>query len=335
MRISKRILMWLLVVVGVMFLVVAWPRLMAEYYYFTIARDKASVGDWVSVWDKLQLLGSAGRPVLLRLLQDEEKINRQFAADALRFARGDEVVLALMEVARADPEKEVKLKAIHSLGVIGDPRAVPVLRELAWRYGVAQSALSMMGVDGRKALLDDYQKDRRPLHRAQRLRYLCNERVNKNPEVRDELMRALSDKDWEVRGAAAECMPNILGKNAVPHLESLLEDPSHEVQVKAAKELGKLGNTSGIEPMERIILDSSIPEKLRGSAARAMSYTKDRTIAAFLRDVVRNEPSKDVVQGAYEGLKRLYPYGDPESETYWEIYKEKLWTTRKSTKKPE
>ena len=288
------------------------PERRAQKLYEQVQRNE-SPSDAVRA---LARMGPPGRPMLFRLLEDEEDATRYLAAVNLR-ARGEDVAAALEKAARYDPDPNVQLEAIRGLGYTASPRAMRALRELGANHWHAQSSLKRFGQPGYAALMEDFEAEPSPEKKAQRLWVLCGNGTRNDQRVREVLFQASSDPAWEVRAGAANCYPRIFRADAIPMLEPLLRDRVAEVRVAAALELAELGNKDGIEPMKQLVKNELLPPKLRSSALLAMGRAPDRSQLEFYRQLIYNDSSLDVRRAAAEAVRRLFPHhDDPEYENY-------------------
>ncbi len=303
---QRKVLVALLVAVGIAFVL---PRLRAEYCYLRVISTTGSRVDW---FYKLEMLGRTATPVLIRLLGHDEYIYRQFAADSLGRLGDRGPVPRLMEVARDDPDREVRRSAIMALGMIGDARAVPVLEKLSVNDGFALNALAKLGEPGKEALLRYTQSDD-PVSQARALLTLCEATPRGDVAVEKQLQQALTHSDARVRKVAATCLPRMLGAEAKERLATLLADPSPEVRVRATEELGKLGDGSGFEVAREILLDYSLSEQLRADAALAISYTRLPEAYWLLRETYERDSSALVRQTAHAGLAHFSPSDVPKN----------------------
>ena len=131
-----------------------WPRVRAEYYYLRIVTGRGEQQVTFSL--RLQGLGNqAAVPPLLRLLRSDDSFLRDTAARSLARYAGEGVVSVLIQVAESDPDVEVRIASVWSLGELHDPRAMPVLRRIAASdrsvRGNAIDALWKLGPEGRAA----------------------------------------------------------------------------------------------------------------------------------------------------------------------------------------
>lgn len=305
---NRRIFVWL--VVAPLLVVLLWygaRRLMAEYYYAKIISEVGGV-EW---YDKLTFLGSPSVPVLLRLLEKGDDLDREAAAEGLRYYHTDEVVSALIETVRNDPDGLVTEAAIGSLAYLGDARALPVLKEIGWRDYTARLVLSGKGEDGKLALLEYLSRRTESGNfRASVLEMLCD-KFDNDLAVQAEAKAALSDTATEVRVAAARCVSKLFGQGAVVDLKLLLRDSSVSVRVTAAGELGRQGDGSGFELVKSVAFDRTMPMEVRLQAVRGIGFLGGKSKADLLVELRDSNPDWQIRNEAYNTLMSMFP--DPRS----------------------
>lgn len=308
-RWRKQLLAW----GAVLFVLLFWPRLLAEYYYARILFSESDV-EWIGRLEYMNRQGAT--PVLLRLLHSRDPWTREMAARSLDKYRGNRVVEGLTRLVREDPEEPVRLGAIDSLRKIADPEAVPVLQQAGWDDPVAADALAAMGPGGKKALLQYLNEHPDPGRRVRALRSLCGSTLAgpspfaTDPDVRGEVNSALRAPAWQMRVAAAGCVPKTYAASeAVGPLKPLLDDESYEVRIAAGRELGRLKDQAGIEAIRSIVLDRSLPIEVRRGATTAMGDIGYEGFFEILRDALHDEPS--LKECAHSSLQRIFRDGDP------------------------
>ncbi len=167
---------------------------------------------------------------------------------ALGDLKDKNAVEALIAIAKnPDEDKVRRVYAADSLGKIGDPRALPVLKQMfsendALTRAYAASALSHFGVG-----------DAFPM-----------------------LLQGLRDDDWKVREQCARALGSGLSPSqaeaALPALEYKARyDPVSQVRVAAIKALGALGGTRGEDVLAKLYQGPGTPLDIREAALRALA----------------------------------------------------------------
>jgi HEAT repeat protein len=237
----------------------------------------------------------------------------------------------LKEWARPDVEPKVQAKLAKALGLIGDPRALPPLRQVALDHSadgaVREAALRALGdLDHpdsaavlRQVLLEDDSaavraaaaaglgKLTRPeaagalLEKLQRVQVRSRRNMD-TQVVRKELARAIGDhlgrrlaESTANREEVDRAVTLLLGGEGQ---RSLLQDAYLRVRNKAAVALGKLRDSRGIAPLTALLRDNDNP-KLLQSAATALGE-----LLGSLPDEVRN--GSDGAEAVSELLRQLH-----------------------------
>jgi len=185
-------------------------------------RDAASTSPAARL-DAARRLGGAApaqaataRELLVPLVADAHPLVRAAAVTALAELDPAAAYDRLVALAREDPDPSPRQAAIAGLGLIGDPRAVPLLVEL----------------------LADAQAD----VRFQAVVALAGFAL---PAAAEPLRGALADTDPGVRAAAAAALGDLGFRAAAPELAARLDDPDEAVRVEAAIALSRLDDPRG------------------------------------------------------------------------------------------
>lgn len=289
---------------------VSCSRVRAEYYYLRIKMgdSTSSLVGWFSHLEHMDK--SAAVPPLVRLLRDEDPWVRAVAARALQPYHRRNVVVALSKVAGKDPDEQVRRAAIDSLGAIGDPLAVPVLRDLGGKEGGVYEALGRLGAGGRDALLEEVRKQPDPERVAYALGMLCQSFPRDSLVVRA-MEEALTAEAWQLRRQAATCLGETLGSEAIVRLTTHVDDGSSEVRVAVGEQLARLGEAAGTRLLTTMLRDRTLSDEVRMEAAHAFGRVKDQGAFSVLRDAFLGDPSLGVRSAAQNSLVLLFPPGDP------------------------
>lgn len=217
------------------------------------------------------LLSRFGRGLLLRQLADADPAVRRDAAGEIG-RRGDrEAVPELLARLRAETNVETRRAILAALGLVADPRAVPVLLEMAARPGEPARAESIeaLGAIG-------------------------------DPRAVGPVSELLADPRLE--DAAARALGR-MGSAALPRLLSLL--PDEHASTGAARGLGELGDARAM-PGLIAVLSAAVPLH-RAAAARALGALGDPRARKALGAVARDDPDAEVRKAASEALAVLLP----------------------------
>lgn len=125
--------------------VAAWPRLRAEYYYVRIVLDP-DPSEYTRYFSQLENMGRPAAVLpLLRLLHDDNPLNRDIAARRLEQYPTPRVIDALLAAAQ-DPQLEVRIAAVTTLGEIDDARVVSTLRQIIDRNNEVESSYARIAL---------------------------------------------------------------------------------------------------------------------------------------------------------------------------------------------
>jgi HEAT repeat protein len=198
---------------------------------------------------------------LLAGLRSDNANVRAVCAARLHIRRSPEVVTALIE-ALGDTYYLTRMRAINSLGYLGDPEAIEPVREQccdanASIRGAAVAALGRLGDDESLPLL----------------------------------LRALTDPTADVRKNAALGITflNVTGNDqAASALIEAVGDAYPEVRAQATFALGEVGNLAAIAELERLVSDPELD--VARAAVRALVQLNDGECPPVLPDVLQSGP---------------------------------------------
>lgn len=125
-------------------------------------------------------------------------------------------------------------------------------------------------------------QDAASLQRAQRLMALAE---SKAESAEAELLKALSDPDWYVRGRASIALAKLKGKEATAKLISLLEDPSWFVRDAAIEAIASAGDPAAAGRLLELLRSPDPYCRARAASALArLSPDAASSIASLLTD---------------------------------------------------
>ena len=202
----------------------------------------------------IRVCGRSGEPACATAL--EGKLNNPDFPNARRpdviLALGDlkdqKAVDDLITIAKdPDADKIQRVYALDSLGKIGDPRAVPVLKAMfaegdALVRVYAASALSHFSVDTAFPML----------------------------------IQGLRDDDWKVREQCAKGLTGNLSATQADTVLPILDykaryDPISQVRIAAIKAIGGMGGTEGEDALVNLYQGASYPPESRENALKALA----------------------------------------------------------------
>ena len=178
-------------------------------------------------------------PAISRALRDNDAEVRRAAADALGGMEDSDAVPALLDVAR-DANAEVRRAVISALGSLQDRRALPA-------FG---AALSDADVEVRRAAAEAFGS------------------IDKLRTAPPELIRAMDDKDAEVRHQVAHALGHTGDPDALRALIAHVTDPNVEVRQAVVESLDNFDDPSVTAALRTLLKDSDA--EVRKSAAEAL-----------------------------------------------------------------
>lgn len=175
-----------------------------------------------------------------------ERLGRMRCASALPALLG----------ALESPNTDLKLMAIHAVGLIGDGAAVaPLVRMLR------NSALTGEEVS-RKVIASSI--------------------ISFGPAASRELTVGLTHHDWRVRSACLDLLGETGGATLAPLFMKMLADPEQDVRAKAAKGLGRFRCAESAPRLEESLFDRHWVVRLH--SARSLGLIKEeRSVPALAR----------------------------------------------------
>jgi HEAT repeat protein len=210
-------------------------------------------------------------PKLIELAESPERLIRQQVALALGNFMDPQVTDVLM-AATDDPEVDVQVNAVASLGYQRHRPALKKLRELS-RHPSAQVRSSVVRTLGR-------------MHEA------------------DELLPLLKDQDPSVRANAALALGVLRHEPAVVPLITALEDSSPLVRQRAATALGRAAHPVAVAPLIEALRDSD--EGVVREAAGALALTGDHAaIRPLVQAAYRTADAEKTGEAVVEALGRF------------------------------
>jgi HEAT repeat protein len=288
-------------------------------------------------WGREQVLLSLGEAAVAPLaaeLNASEPVTRRWAASLLTQVKGAaESAAAALRPLSADPDPEVRLAvgqalasvkdaqalelllpaagrgvpwmrygALHALGELGDPRAIPGLVRAFQDPDVnvrmrAASALQALGEPAVGALIElgqsgDSETRASVLH--------CLRQIGSH-RAAPMAASQLEDPDKYVRAAAISCLTRVLPQIARSALQPRVVDPEPWVRRVVCEALGELGGPGSIPLLlQRLKEDEDVA--VRAAAARALGKCGDGNAAVSLLHLLLAEEDFSLLEAALEAL---------------------------------
>lgn len=289
-------------------------------------------------WKREQVLISLGEAAVAPLaaeLNASELVTRRWAASLLRQVKGAaESAAAALRPLSADPDPEMRFAAgqalasvkdalalelllpvangdvlwmrygaLHALGVLGDPRALPGLVRAFQDPDVnirmsAASAIQALGEPAVGALIELGQSGDSEA-RASVLQ--CLKQIG-SPRAAPMAASQLEDPDKYVRAAAISCLVRVLPQIARSVLEPRVVDPEPWVRRVVCEALGDRGEAGSIL-LQRLKDDDDVG--VRAAAVRALGKCGDGSAAVSLLHLLLAEEDFSLLEAVLEALAEI------------------------------
>jgi HEAT repeat protein len=198
---------------------------------------------------------------LFEQLEDQDSVVRGKAAEQLGAVGGAGVVDALSKLLE-DPDVIVRFKVAVALAYLGDDRGVEALVWALSRTELCFAALQALTCLGSPESLPAVKRffKRLFLHRLERMQAAAVLHRCGDEEGREFLEGKLHSGRPEERGFALELWGRLKMPGAFELLIKVLQDPDDAHHLDAARGLGHLGDTRGMEVLERCTKQKRDPE---------------------------------------------------------------------------
>lgn len=237
------------------------------------ARESASNENKVRI---TKLLEKLGYPAFYqRMLKSGNRWQRSLAADRLGRIGSESSTRHLLE-ALNDPEIEVRSVALRSLGMISDPKALPLLitrlpRITTEEEGVFASTLK-------------------------------NTLIKLGESVVPSILSKIDECDEEMQALLIECLGEIGSKKATSILMRKLTHPNPEIRSKSARALGKIRDPLAVSKLIEVGEDNVWFVRLQ--VCRALGMIGDEKAIDFLSQRLTDE-NWQVRSAAAESLRQI------------------------------
>lgn len=252
-------------------------------------------------------LGSIDSPratsALIQALEHDNNVSvRMKAAEALADIEDPAAVDALIRVLGRDDDPGVRRSVIEAIDNVDGARAVPAVSsalkdpDVGVRRAAADALGSMDDDDAVPALMAVARDSDAEVRRAvmQSLNNLSDRRALST------FVGGLSDSDAEVRQAAAEGIGNLDNlRTAPPELIRAMEDRNDEVRHAVAHALGHVKDPAAIRALVAHVTDPNV--EVRQAVVEAMDEFDDPAVTAALRTALRDTDA-EVRQSAVRAL---------------------------------
>lgn len=189
----------------------------------------------------------------MKAVRSGNRWEQAMAAERLGHMRCREALPVLIEALESS-NTDLKLMAVHALGLIGDASALPHLMKML------RSTISAGEEVSRKVLTSSI--------------------ISFGAVATRDLIRELSSPDWRIRAASLEMLGEIGGAMIAPAVMNMLKDPERDVRAKAAKCLGKLRCADALPALCEALIDRHWVVRLHCS--RALGLIRDERAVPHL-----------------------------------------------------
>ncbi|MBN2514362.1 MAG: HEAT repeat domain-containing protein [Sedimentisphaerales bacterium] len=233
---------------------------------------------------------------IIQKLNDPSVAVRFVAAAAIGDMRcptcGDHLKKAL-----ADPDQNVQIAGAYALIKTGDASHYPKIREAALSPDgtVRANAILLMGKLGNKDDLPLIYQASRDNDAPDKVRLQAVDSIARLKDVRiykDKLWPLLISKYADDRVMGIRGMGALGTKEAREAIQTMLKDDIAEVRLCAADELGKLGDSSGLENLVKYFQtnpDLNQATVATGTAVMAIGNTKANNLTGYLAKSLNSE----------------------------------------------
>lgn len=231
-------------------------------------RHRPGSPEWIAVEENLFKAFDAGRgrdeasslferlgysDYYMETMRSGNKWEQARAAERLGYMRCARALPLLVE-ALESRNVDLKLMAIHALGLIGDESVLPGLMKLL-----------------RNSILTGEEVSRK---------VLTSSIVSFGAGASRALADELGDPDWRVRSVCLDLLGEIGGAHLAPLFMKMLSDPEQDVRAKAAKGLGRIRCVDSVPRLEAALADGYWVVRLH--SARALGLIREeRSVPAL------------------------------------------------------
>ncbi len=274
--------------------------------------------------DALARIGEPAVPALIGALKNEDPGVRSSAARVLGEIEAKEAAVPLGELFD-DPKYWVTQNAVYSLGRIGGPEAVVILKKALNHYRARVQEAALWGLDELQeqsaipeisdlmvSASDQYVRWRamtvlRSLKEGEEITFLI--KTLNDPEAdatrrrnaavmlgslevepaAPALLKAVDSKDAGLRWRAIEALGIIGAQSARPAIEAKLSDPDGDVRLFAIGALGVLGAKESVPPLKGLLANS--PTEIRMNTIRSLKKIGGPEAAAAISEALTDRDS--------------------------------------------
>jgi HEAT repeat protein len=241
-------------------------------------------------------------PALKQLAKSPNKHDRLAVIDALNAVKTPDALKLLLQMARSDPDEQVRCEASLALSNYGVKEAMSLLADLAQKGEPSNATAAAMGLtrygeDGRKLLREMLKSERKETRlAAARALATLNDRA-----ALDILREQANTSDIPQRIATLQLMARIGDEKALRELVSFLAHEEPLIRLRARLSLYAVGKPA--IPVLLQALDSP-DSRLRAEAALVLGALKASVAREKLASLLKDEDQR-VREAASQALSRL------------------------------
>lgn len=230
-----------------------------------------------------EYLGYVSREV--RHLASSRWWKRRNAVMNLSIMLSNDALPALIEAIK-DPEEEVRLAAVRSMGPMNDPRTIETLfnfidQESAWTTGRILEVLIERGDDIKEVSLSKLARVTKP---KVRLLLIQLAGLMKWIDALPLLLPLLDDPNDEIRISSARAIGIIGDGTVAEHLTRVLDDSRWEVKAQAYKSLGILQEKGAVNQVAKGLYDPNWWVRYNSSKALYQMGEYGRNVLEEIRE---------------------------------------------------
>ncbi|HLG93307.1 MAG TPA: HEAT repeat domain-containing protein, partial [candidate division Zixibacteria bacterium] len=214
-------------------------------------------------------------------------------------------VIRYLSAANTDPNSELAIRTIRTLGIIGDTLTadmlIPILK--IWSYRISSEAafaLGQMGARKTRPALEEASLGGPPELAARAIEALCKLADSASVELID---RFLGHSEPDIRYAAAVSAWKFKSRRLTPGLARLLSDSVPQVRFGAAWSLARFPDSSALSALLRAVNDAD--EYVRAQVVRPLGALKAKQAAAEVAGLVQSDPDWKVRVNACRALAAM------------------------------
>jgi len=210
-----------------------------------------------------------------------------------------------LTAANTDPNSELAIRTVRTLGIIGDTLTadmlIPILK--IWSYRISSEAafaLGQMGAKKARPALEETALGGPPELAARAVEALAKLADSASVDVMDILF---AHRDPNIRYAAAVSAWKFKSKKLTPALGRLLSDSVPQVRFGAAWSLARFPDSAAIPALQRAIND--VDEYVRAQVVRPLGALKVKQAAPEVAGLVQADPDWKVRINACRALAAM------------------------------